>query len=308
MDILTVEDDPNMQILIEEYLKNMTDREQKGFSTGAELLDWLDGQSHRSKGSIDLILMDIDLPGVDGITLTKRLREDTSLANLPVVVITTFDDEQTLEKAFEAGCTDYLTKPLSKIEFRARVKSALRLKNAMDKARQLANRDALTELYNRRFFNQQIKKEFRRASREGTKLSFILCDIDYFKQYNDTYGHSAGDETLKAVADVLGNTMRRPGDFVARYGGEEFAVILPNTDRSGAQDRAEAIRTKIESAEIEHESSKVSEVVTVSIGFTTQVPSSSSSPLELINAADAALYEAKEAGRNTVRFQTAKSN
>ena len=303
MNIIIIEDDPNMRILLQNYLESITDRDRKTFSESENFLDWLDDRDDGAKQAIDLILMDIQLPGIDGITTTKRLKNDPLLENLPVLAITGYDDLEKLEEAFNAGCTDYLTKPLNKIEFRARVESALRLKDALDRERELANRDALTELYNRRFFNEQIKKEYDRAHRQNHELALVLCDIDYFKQYNDTYGHTAGDEALKNVADVLKTSVRRPGDFVARYGGEEFAALLPNTDQEGAMNRAEKIRNDVQNLEIENSGSTVSEVLTLSLGVSSQVPTSSGSPLNLINAADQALYRAKDEGRNRSTFQ-----
>jgi diguanylate cyclase (GGDEF)-like protein len=303
MNISIVEDDPNMRILLQNYLESITDRDRKTFSESENFLDWLDDRDDGAKRAIDLILMDIQLPGINGITTTRQLKDDPLLENLPVLAITGYDDLEKLEEAFNAGCTDYLTKPLNKIEFRARVESALRLKDALDRERELANRDALTELYNRRFFNEQIKKEYDRAHRQNHELALILCDIDYFKQYNDTYGHTSGDEALKNVADVLKTSLRRPGDFVARYGGEEFAVLLPNTDQEGAMNRAEKIRKDVQNLEIEHSNSTVSEVLTLSLGASSQVPTSSGSPLDLINTADQALYRAKDEGRNRSTFK-----
>lgn len=299
---LIVEDDPNMRILLDRYMKSITDQERKLFPNGEELLAWLAELETETKHDIDVILMDIQLPGADGIRLTEKIKQDSLFENLPVLAITGFDDLQKLEEAFDVGCTDYLTKPLNKVEFRARVESALRLKEALDRERELANRDGLTGLYNRRYFNEQIKKEHDRAQRNQNRISFILCDIDCFKQYNDTYGHSAGDEALVDVADVLKEHARRPGDLVARYGGEEFALIMPETDREGARDRATTILEAVEDLGIEHKTNKVADTLTMSVGYSTNVPSGSDTPLNLINDADEGLYQAKEEGRNRAIF------
>ena len=126
--------------------------------------------------------------------------------------------------------------------------------------------DGLTKIPNRRKFNQKIKNEWRRLSRSQEKLSVIMIDIDYFKPYNDLYGHQEGDQTLKYIAEEIARFMRRPGDFVARYGGEEFVVVLPETDKQGAIKVGETIRAAIEDLEIPHQDSSVSDYVTVSLG------------------------------------------
>jgi two-component system chemotaxis family response regulator WspR len=298
--IAVVEDDPNMRILFNQYLDTFTEQSRNMFREAGELLDWVQDLTEPEKRDLDLVLMDIELPDINGITATERLKSDSILENLPILMITALDDVENLREAFDAGCMDYITKPLTKIEFEARVKSALRLKQALDRERELANRDALTGLYNRRYFNDQMDTEFRRARRDQEPISFIICDIDYFKQYNDTYGHSAGDVALKKVSEVLESTTRRPGDIVARYGGEEFAVILPNTDNTGAENRAETIRKEVESAAIEHQASEVSDVLTLSIGVSSVTPGEEATAKILIKDADDALYRAKESGRNRV--------
>lgn len=300
MSIAVVEDDPNMRILFNQYLDTFTEQSRNMFREAGELLDWVQDLTEPEKRDLDLVLMDIELPDINGITATERLKSDSILENLPILMITALDDVENLREAFDAGCMDYITKPLTKIEFEARVKSALRLKQALDRERELANRDALTGLYNRRYFNDQMDTEFRRARRDQEPISFIICDIDYFKQYNDTYGHSAGDVALKKVSEVLESTTRRPGDIVARYGGEEFAVILPNTDNTGAENRAETIRKEVESAAIEHQASEVSDVLTLSIGVSSVTPGEEATAKILIKDADDALYRAKESGRNRV--------
>lgn len=307
MTIAVVEDDSNMQIQLERYLESITERDLNFFQKAGDVIEWIEGLDETEKRALDLMLMDIRLPDTDGITTTARLKEDPALKNVPVLAVTGLDSVEKLSEAFDAGCMDYITKPLTKVEFQARVKSALRLKNALDKERKMAIRDGLTELYNRRHFNEQIQKEFGRAQRKGNPLTLILCDVDYFKQYNDTYGHTAGDTALKEIARALENSVRRPSDFVARFGGEEFVVILPDTDREGANECAESIRINILDLEIDHRNSKVSDVLTISLGFSTQVPDRRASYEDLISTADEALYEAKDEGRNQSVFKSTDS-
>jgi diguanylate cyclase (GGDEF)-like protein/PAS domain S-box-containing protein len=177
-----------------------------------------------------------------------------------------------------------------------------KLKLANKKLQKLADLDGLTQVPNRRKFDNYINQEWRRMLREKMPLSLILCDVDFFKLYNDTYGHQAGDECLKKVAQSMQNTIKRPGDLVARYGGEEFAIILPNTPMSGAFHIAEEIRAKIVCLHLDHEKSKVSDRVTVSLGVTSLIPEPEFTPEMLIATADLALYRAKEQGRNCVVF------
>ena len=177
-----------------------------------------------------------------------------------------------------------------------------KLKKANKKLQKLADLDGLTQVPNRRKFDNYIHQEWRRMLREKMPLSLILCDVDFFKLYNDTYGHQAGDECLKKVAQAMQNTIKRPGDLVARYGGEEFAIILPNTPMSGAFHIAEEIRAKIVCLHLSHEKSKVCDRVTVSLGVATIIPEPELTPQILIATADFALYRAKDQGRNCVVF------
>jgi diguanylate cyclase (GGDEF)-like protein len=174
------------------------------------------------------------------------------------------------------------------------------LQKANDKLQQLATMDGLTGIANRRRFDDQLKLEWRRLGRESAALSLILCDIDHFKLYNDTYGHQAGDDCLRTVARTMADTARRPADLVARYGGEEFAVILPNTDVEGALRVARDILEAVKGQELAHDSSPVGPFVTLSLGVAAMVPNPQLLPESLVDAADQALYEAKEQGRDRV--------
>jgi len=175
-------------------------------------------------------------------------------------------------------------------------------KKMEEKLRQLSYMDGLTGVANRRYFEIKLNREWRRASRDNKPISLVMADIDFFKPYNDTYGHLNGDDCLKQVANILSETLKRPADLVARYGGEEFAVILPNTGARGVATMAKAMRAKVEALEIEHTSSLVSERLTISLGVATTMPSRSSLPSELVSAADQALYQAKKEGRNKVKI------
>ncbi|MEB3338835.1 MAG: diguanylate cyclase [Leptolyngbyaceae bacterium] len=174
------------------------------------------------------------------------------------------------------------------------------LKQANSKLERLASLDGLTQVANRRRFDEYLAQEWRRSLREQQPLSLILCDVDYFKAYNDHYGHQGGDCCLQQIAKAMGQVAGRPADLVARYGGEEFAVILPNTEGEGATRVAEAVRDRIQKLQLLHDQSPVSAYVTLSLGISSVVPTPDLSPEDLIAAADRALYQAKKQGRDRI--------
>lgn len=192
-------------------------------------------------------------------------------------------------------------------DFRNRKKieqQAKELRYANDQLQRLALIDGLTQVSNRRFFDERLQQEWRRLARSGEALSIILCDIDYFKKYNDTYGHLAGDACLQQVAKALQLSVKRPADVVARYGGEEFVIILPETGAAGALHVAEQILRQVSSLKIPHRSSEVADHVTVSVGVATTLPNLDTEPSQLIQKADEALYNAKQNGRNKLVHQS----
>ena len=162
----------------------------------------------------------------------------------------------------------------------------------------LATIDSLTQIPNRRCFDQYLNQEWIRLAREQASLSLLLCDVDYFKGYNDTYGHQAGDNCLKMVAQTFKQVAQRPADLVARYAGDEFTVILPNTNLSGAVKIGEKLLIEVANLKMPHPSSDISQVVTISIGIASQIPTRQQSPEALVSKADRALYQAKAEGKN----------
>ncbi len=259
MSILIVDDSPDMRLLIKTLLNNAGYKDVIVCGSAEEAIKILEGKK------IDLILMDIMMPGIDGIEACRMINSRVNLLDIPIIMVTAKDDIEYLKLAFAAGALDYVTKPFNKIELLARVRSALKLKHEMDnrkskeielkkitqqlaelnaKLQRLSSLDGLTGIPNRRTFDEVLEIELKRAVRNKSPISLIMLDIDHFKLFNDTYGHLKGDDCLKEIAKVLQNSLKRPGDLVARYGGEEFACILPNTDREGAKSVAEKIRKK----------------------------------------------------------------
>ncbi|MCE5252263.1 diguanylate cyclase [bacterium] len=175
------------------------------------------------------------------------------------------------------------------------------LEEANKKLHEISIRDGLTGIPNRRFFDDVYQTEWRRAARDKEPVSLLMIDIDYFKRFNDTYGHLRGDECLREVARAIEQTVNRSGDFVARYGGEEFVVLLPGTKEKGAQKVAEAIQSRLRDMAIEHQESDIGKFVTVSIGISVVFPGRVTDPVSLIKASDDALYDAKSHGRNLIR-------
>jgi diguanylate cyclase (GGDEF)-like protein len=246
----------------------------------------------------DLILLDIMMPEMDGYEVCKHLKDGHTTKDIPIIFITALDDANDEYYGFKLGAVDYITKPFNQKIVQARVANYLRLKRKTDLLEKLSSIDGLTDIYNRRRFDEALDREWALAKREQTFLSLIIIDIDFFKQFNDMYGHAAGDDCLRKVAATLKTTLHRPTDFVARYGGEEFVVLLPNTDIQGAETIAEKLRIHIESLNIPHEKSKVASTVTISLGIAATIPGDPLSPKALIEIADKYLYESKENGRN----------
>lgn len=252
----------------------------------------------------DLILLDIMMPEMDGYEACKNLKKNEQTKDIPVIFITGMKEEGNEVKGFDLGAVDYITKPFQAAIVMARVKTQLKMKWQADMFRQMASIDVLTEIPNRKKFEETFDKEWRRALRNKTPLSVAFMDIDFFKQYNDTYGHGRGDKCLKEVAQALVSSIRRPTDFVARYGGEEFIAVLPETDISGAMTIAEVMRRDVELLKIPHAQSTPFDYITISIGVSSVFPSSGFSDTALVSivaAADEMLYKAKAEGRNQVQ-------
>ncbi len=286
----------------------------------------------KNQKNIDLILMDIEMEHGDGIEATMQINSIKELQGIPIIMVTADTSSDSLQAAFDAGAVDYITKPIRKIELLARVRSFLRLKNESDirkirenelitlakileetnnqlqnanaRLKKIAHVDGLTGIDNRRIFDKQFNKEWGRSQRYSKPLCLIMIDIDYFKAYNDTYGHQLGDECLKQVARQLNSSLKRSEDMIARYGGEEFAVLLPETEARGAVHVAKRMLRSVEALQLPHEGSTASNHVTISIGISCSIEIIEPSAEKLLKNADSALYQAKNKGRNRMVFFT----
>jgi diguanylate cyclase (GGDEF)-like protein len=246
----------------------------------------------------DIILLDVVMPEMDGYTVCERLKANAALSHIPVIFVSAMGEVQDETKGLETGAIDYITKPANPAIVRCRVRNHLELKRQRDLLRHIALIDGLTGIANRRRLDEVFEAEWRRAVRTHAQLSLILCDIDHFKNYNDHYGHQAGDDCLRTVAQLIAGQMNRPGDLAARYGGEEFVCILPDTSPEGATQVAERIRAEVQARALPHAHSSAGSVVTLSLGIATVIPAPGLACEQMIAVADNCLYEAKKGGRN----------
>jgi diguanylate cyclase (GGDEF)-like protein len=243
------------------------------------------------------------MPEKDGYQVCHELKQGDKTRDIPVIFVTANNQEEDESRGFEAGVVDYITKPVRASIVKARVRTQLELKRYQDHLKSLSTIDGLTGIANRRKFDETLETEWRRARRNQSALSLIMMDIDYFKAYNDNYGHLAGDECLKRLASELGEICRRPADLFSRYGGEEFVMLLPDIDSRGAASMADRVQEKVRGIRIPHAYSLVADHVTFSMGVATMVPQDDQTQFDLINAADNLLYIAKQNGRNQIRAE-----
>lgn len=262
----------------------------------------------------DLILLDIMMPEMDGYAVCRIIKADPHTRQIPVIFVTAMDSQLDEARGLELGAIDYITKPVSPTIVKARVRNHLELKRHRDmlgamtvelerKNRELAllaREDSLTGLANRRQFDAILAAEIKRARRFRQILSLIMCDVDHFKNYNDHYGHPAGDECLRTIGRILSGVFKRASDLPARYGGEEFAVIFPDTPPGNAAFLAEKLRSELAEHAIPHACSDAAGFVTLSLGVVSAHPCEERTASWFISEADKALYRAKESGRNRV--------
>ncbi|BBD57500.1 response regulator receiver modulated diguanylate cyclase [Nostoc sp. HK-01] len=322
--ILVADDDPVIRVTLRRIMEN------EGYqvvevSNGKQCLDAYETVKP------DIILLDAIMPVMDGFTCCQQLLQinrnklksaltkfNTDLEihdiliskfwkHTPILMITNLDDEDSINRAFDVGVINFISKPIQLTVLRRQLRQLLKqaqvykqLEAANQALQELANVDSLTGLANRRCFDDYLNTQWINLAQQESPLSLILCDIDFFKFYNDKYGHPVGDICLQKVGNALHSTVQKYQDLVARYGGEEFAVIMPNTHAAGAVHIAHLIQSEVRDLQIIHDGSLISQYVSLSLGVATVIPTWESSPLDLIVDADKALYQAKEAGRNRI--------
>lgn len=243
----------------------------------------------------DLILLDVVMPEMSGYDVCKELKDNPNTFKIPIIFVTAHSDAAEEIRGLEIGAADYITKPFCPAIVKIRVKNQIELKQLQESLMQLAITDGLTGISNRRCFDQQLLSEWNRALRAKKPLAVVMLDVDWFKKYNDYYGHLVGDECLKQIAALLVNNCNRNIDFVARYGGEEFAMILPETQTPLVL--MKKLFKSLESLAIPHGMSDFGQV-TLSVGISMRVPTYNENPSTLVLEADEALYTAKHQGRN----------
>lgn len=289
--ILVVDDMTTTLLLIHDLLKDTY--EVKIAKSGTKALEILE-----SPNDIDLILLDIEMPDINGYDVCKRIKNNETIKNIPIIFITGRTSQEDEEYGLNLGAIDYITKPFNKAIVKLRIKNYLDLKIKNDMLEKLSMYDGLTNIRNRRFFDETFEKTFNEIKRDKKSLAVLMIDIDFFKPYNDNYGHGQGDETLRKVAKALEKTIKRPSDFVARYGGEEFVILLKDINKNGVEAVANNLLNAVRELKITHEFSKIENYVTISIGASFYNSNSDVTKLELLLKADETLYSVKNSGRN----------
>ena len=300
--ILLAEDDPLSRRLFEKILV------KEGFAVttvenGRQALDLF------RQRFFPIVLTDWQMPEMEGPELCRAIREENPDRYVFIIMLTSKGSKDDIISGLSAGADDYLTKPAHYAELVARIKTGIRilaleksLKAAVDEIHLLSITDPLTGIYNRGYINERFPQEIHRANRYGRDLSLLLCDIDYFKKVNDTYGHLTGDAVLKGFAQCFVNTIRQQVDWAGRYGGEEFLIVLPETDLAGAMVLAERLREKVQQCDTAVDGCAIPITASFGVtGFSPQDWDRTIKPEALLQQADMLLYKAKEAGRNQVK-------
>ena len=257
----------------------------------------LQGIEVARKTTPDLVLMDVRMPGMDGYDACRMLKLDPATAHIPVIFVSAHRSEEDELAGFAAGGADFISKPFNATIVRARVKHQLLFKRQSDLLRRIADQDRLTGVGNRRFLEDRLASYGRQSARSGEMLALMMIDVDFFKPYNDMYGHAAGDTCLRAVAGALAQACVRPLDVLARYGGEDFVCLLPATSAAGAAEVAQRMHAQLRALALPHGGSAVGTCVTVSIGIACGYPANGEEAASLLELADRQLYRAKAEGR-----------
>ncbi len=297
--VLIIDDDDEFLTMIK-LLLSLNNFEVDTANSGME------GLSKIENSNYDIVLLDVMMPHMSGFEVLKKIRRNEKLIDLPIIMLTAKSEKEDVLQGISIGANDYITKPFETEILIAKMKGFIKIKELQEEIKQkniiletLAITDGLTGAYNHRYFYKRLKEEFDRAKRYGTPLSVIMIDIDFFKKINDVYGHLVGDAVLIDLSKLLKQNIRKH-DIFARYGGEEFAIILPHTSFEGANKEAERLRRAVENHKFNHINTEGE--ITISLGFATYPDIDVDKPEDLVKLADSALYEAKNSGRNNVKF------
>jgi diguanylate cyclase (GGDEF)-like protein len=292
MTILIIDNSSNNITLLKALL------EKENFTSLILSTSTEDAREQLTNKHVDLILISYMLPTISGVELCKLISEDMKYEDIPIVMLTAKTDMETLKHSFTNGASDYISKPINAVELIARVHSHLIRKQVSDERKNSAITDALTQLYNRRYFDQVFQTLYEKSIVEHKPLTFFMIDIDNFKKYNDNYGHQAGDVALQSVASAIKSQLNRESDYLFRLGGEEFAILLSNTNEAYINLLSSKVHLGIQGLNITHDFNENYGKLTISIGITTAMNLEYFTKFEIYNAADQALYQAKENGRN----------
>lgn len=258
--------------------------------------------AHCQQHDVDLVLLDMNMPDFDGPAVCTALRNDSRTQHIPVIFVTATLDESSENTCWEVGASDFVVKPVNATTLIHRIKTHVQNKLRTDFLERMTFHDQLTGLYNRMYLTNEVPLMVKQIARDDAEIGALMIDIDYFKRFNDTYGHLEGDTCLKRVANIIRQTVKRPKDTIIRFGGEEFLVLLPYTDRCGVKYVAEQLVNAVRVAEITHEKG-VEGTVSISIGYSVAAAKDleNGNIAPLLEKADVLLFEAKECGRNQAR-------
>ncbi|PUA30079.1 MAG: diguanylate cyclase response regulator [Cellvibrio sp. 79] len=298
MKILLVEDSATLRYAMRNYIID-AGHEPLIARSGEEALQLLENTP------VDMIIMDVEMPGLNGFETTRLIREWLAGHWIPIIFVTGLNEDENYREGIDAGGDDYLIKPVSFMIIKAKIRAMERIAEMRDQLSRLNSElealsqlDSLTHIYNRRTFNELAQQQWSLVKRHQQPISALMIDVDHFKLFNDHYGHPAGDACLKKVTQAIKSCLHRTTDILGRYGGEEFVVLLPETDAKGAMCVAQSIGEAISALQLRHDVSPTASVVTASLGGATCLRTTGHDLEELIKNADRALYKAKRAGRN----------
>ena len=291
MNILIIDDSTSNVTLLEAILKKEKFTNIHHVSLVDNTLDMLESLN------IDLALLSFILPSTSGTEVCRMITQDMRFEDIPVIMITANTDVSTLKSSFEHGASDYISKPINSVELAARVYSHLIRKQVNDERKNSSITDALTNIYNRRYFDIIFDRYYNKALTENMTLTFFMIDIDNFKKYNDNYGHQLGDEALKSVAKCVKKQLNRQNDYLFRLGGEEFAILLLNAPDIYVSTLSDQIHAEIHQLNIAHQYNESYGRISISMGIAIAIDPNNITKFDLYNKADEALYQAKSTGR-----------